>query len=186
MEIGKKNVYYYYFFHTHKSTETERWGGLGGAFLAFGFWPAYKNIRRNQSGRCLEYFHRFQTIKKLQEVRDLVGHESLSLAFETFDSIKNAGYSLSEIIETDTTVLIDREEYIRYQAEVSDDDDEDGSSSSSSSEGHGDLGALSDDDDESSDDESEQLQKAIERSRASEVEFSAGSGCHRTILCFGD
>jgi hypothetical protein len=68
-------------------------------------WPTEENT-------CLEYFHRFQSIKQLQEVQASVGSEEFILAFETFDSIKNAGYTLKEVVDTDTSVLIARSDHI--------------------------------------------------------------------------
>lgn len=82
--------------------------------------------------KCLDYFHRFQTIRKLQEVRDMIGPDDFAAVFENFDSIKNSGYTLEEIIATSTDTLIDREEeYLQYrmddhQDEEQEDDEENG------------------------------------------------------------
>jgi hypothetical protein len=68
--------------------------------------------------KCLDYFHRFRTIKKLQEARNEIGPDDFRAVFENFDSVKNSGYTLEEVITTCTEKLIDREEYLQYhQAE---------------------------------------------------------------------
>ncbi|CAB9511898.1 IBR domain [Seminavis robusta] len=72
--------------------------------------------------RCLDYFHRFQTIRLLQQVRAEVGTKEFDAAFEAFDSLRNSGYTLEEIISTDTTTLIDREDFRRYKSEQGDED----------------------------------------------------------------
>lgn len=74
--------------------------------------------------KCLDYFHRFQTIRKLQEVRDIVGHNDFAAVFSNFESVKNSGYTLEEIISTSTDTLIDREEYLQYRMEDEEDDEE--------------------------------------------------------------
>jgi len=74
--------------------------------------------------KCLDYFHRFQTIRKLQQVRETIGPRDFGAVFETFDSIKNSGYSLDEIISTSTEKLIDRADYARYRVENGDDQEE--------------------------------------------------------------
>lgn len=76
--------------------------------------------------KCLDYFHRFQTIKKLQEVREEIGYEDFQAVFEHFDSIKNSGYTLEEVIATDTGTLIDREEYLQHHIEEEHDDENSG------------------------------------------------------------
>lgn len=79
--------------------------------------------------KCLDYFHRFRTIQKLQEVMNEVGQGDFQAAFENFESINNAGYSLEEIITTCTDHLIDRADYLQQVEEEEDqiwdnDDDE--------------------------------------------------------------
>jgi len=74
--------------------------------------------------KCLDYFHRFQTIRKLQEVRAKVGPGEFAMVFETFDAVKNSGYTLDEIVSTDTTTLIDREEYLQYRMEQGEEEEE--------------------------------------------------------------
>ena len=63
--------------------------------------------------KCLDFFHGFQTIRKLQEVRGSIGPEDFEAVFENFESVKNSGYSLEEIVSTSTEKLIDREEYLQ-------------------------------------------------------------------------
>ena len=65
------------------------------------------------SENCLDYLHRFRTIKLLQEVLDKIGKEDFVGAFVAFESIKNGGYTYNEIISTCTIKLIDRDDFIR-------------------------------------------------------------------------
>jgi len=44
-----------------------------------------------------------------------VRSNDFAAVFEAFDSIKNSGYTLGEIISTSTDTLIDREEYMQYR-----------------------------------------------------------------------
>ena len=74
--------------------------------------------------KCLDHFHRFRTIQKLQEVLQETGLRDFQAVFEHFESIRNAGYTIDEIIETSTDCLIDRSGFMG-NAEVDDDDDED-------------------------------------------------------------
>lgn len=60
--------------------------------------------------KCLDYLHRFKTIRKLQQVRYTVGPHDFAAVFANFDSVKNSGYTLEEIISTSTDTLIDRKE----------------------------------------------------------------------------
>ncbi|CAK9092304.1 unnamed protein product [Durusdinium trenchii] len=59
--------------------------------------------------QCLAYFHRWRTIKLLQEVQEEVGLSIFQQVWLHFASIRSAGYSLEEIMGTDTSILIDRE-----------------------------------------------------------------------------
>ncbi|CAK0838181.1 unnamed protein product [Prorocentrum cordatum] len=61
--------------------------------------------------RCLAYFHRWRTIKLLQEVRDDVGADTFEQVWLHFASVRRAGYELEDIVHTDTTMLIDRDAY---------------------------------------------------------------------------
>jgi len=67
--------------------------------------------------KCLDFFHRFKTIKALQAVCDDVGPENFVECFNHFDAAKNSGYTVDEIINTDTDKLIDRTEYLQYREE---------------------------------------------------------------------
>ena len=60
---------------------------------------------------CLAYFHRWRMIRLLQEIRDEVGSETFEQIWLHFGSIRSAGFSLEEIVQTDKSVLIDREPY---------------------------------------------------------------------------
>lgn len=68
--------------------------------------------------KCLDYFHRFRTIKKLQEVRSEIGPGNFASAFVHFDSIKNSGYAIDEVVNTCTDKLIDRTEYLQYHKKI--------------------------------------------------------------------
>jgi len=68
--------------------------------------------------RCLDYLHRFRTIKLLQDVRGKIGNEAFIGAFVAFDSIKNCGYTYNEIISTCTEKLIDRVEFLQNHEDV--------------------------------------------------------------------
>jgi hypothetical protein len=59
--------------------------------------------------RCLAYFHRWRTIKLLQEVREEIGASTFEQVWLHFGSVRSAGYEIEEIIHTDTSTLIDRE-----------------------------------------------------------------------------
>jgi len=54
--------------------------------------------------KCLDYFHRFRTIKLLQAVRKEIGEKEFVSAFVNFDGIRNSGYSIDEIVNTCTDV----------------------------------------------------------------------------------
>jgi hypothetical protein len=75
--------------------------------------------------KCLDHFHRFQTIRNLQRARETVGARDFEAVFENFGSIKNSGYTLEEIVSTCTDNLIDREEFLRYRVEPDDDSEDD-------------------------------------------------------------
>jgi len=62
--------------------------------------------------KCLDYLHRFRTIKLLQGVLQEIGRRSFINAFVTFDSIKNCGYTFAEVVSTSTDHLIDRGDYL--------------------------------------------------------------------------
>jgi hypothetical protein len=76
--------------------------------------------------RCLDYLHRFKTIKLLQAVLEEIGTERFLGAFVSFDSIKNCGYTYNEIISTCTDHLIDREDFIQNHDNGGVGDDEGG------------------------------------------------------------
>jgi len=57
---------------------------------------------------CLARFHYLRTIKLLQAVRDDVGREEFELVWNSFDSLKNSGYALEAINNTDTRLLFRR------------------------------------------------------------------------------
>ena len=120
--------------------------------------------------KCLDYFHRFRTIKKLQQARDEIGHDDFQAVFEHFDSVKNSGYTLEEVISTCTDKLIDREEYLQYHHEAEgDEEDEDNEGLSADdmdeSEGNG-----SDIEDEGSEHEWEAVPDAMTRAVVQEEE----------------
>ena len=60
--------------------------------------------------KCVDYLHRHKTIRLLQKVIDEVGLDNFKAVFEHFKSIKNAGYTVEEVVQTDTEHLIDRSE----------------------------------------------------------------------------
>jgi len=96
---------------------------------------AYERLRtKKTSSTGGDHGHRFQTIRKLQQVRETIGPRDFEAVFESFDSIKNSGYSLDEIISTSTEKLIDREEYARYRVENGDDQEEEANDDSVDSE----------------------------------------------------
>ena len=68
--------------------------------------------------KCLDYLHRFKTIKLMQEVREKVGHKKFVGAFVSFESIKNCGYTVNEVVSTETDHLIDRSAFILDNADV--------------------------------------------------------------------
>jgi hypothetical protein len=69
--------------------------------------------------KYLDSFHQFQTISKLQEVLDIIGHNEVAAMFS------NPCYTLEEIISTSTDTLIDREEYLQYRIDQEEEDDND-------------------------------------------------------------
>ena len=76
--------------------------------------------------RCLDYLHRFKTIRLLQEVMAKIGNEAFLRAFLAFDSIKNCGYTYDEIISTCTEKLIDRDEFLQNREEENDEEGQEG------------------------------------------------------------
>jgi hypothetical protein len=108
--------------------------------------------------KCLDYFHRFQTIRKLQQVRESISAEDFEAVFKNFDSIKNSGYTLEEVISTSTEQLIDRDGYLHdlaYRQEADDDAEE------SELEGDNDVG--NDDEEEEEEEVWEELPEAMNR-----------------------
>ena len=75
--------------------------------------------------RCLDHLHRHKTICLLQEVLREVGLESFQAVFDHFETIKNAGYTVEEVVETDTENLIDRSDYVQRLEEEEGESDED-------------------------------------------------------------
>jgi hypothetical protein len=71
------------------------------------------NNAEEEDDRCLEYFHRFRTIKMLQEVKRRVGEKEFEETFSTFDNIKNSGFDLRDIATVGTDLLIDRTNFRR-------------------------------------------------------------------------
>lgn len=63
--------------------------------------------------KCLDYLHRFRTIKLLQEVLHKTGKKAFISVFIEFDSIKNCGYTCADVISTCTDELIARREYLK-------------------------------------------------------------------------
>ena len=63
--------------------------------------------------KCLNYFHRFRTIKLLQDVLENIGKRAFISAFIEFGSIKNCGYTYADVVSTCTDHLIDRREYLK-------------------------------------------------------------------------
>jgi len=120
--------------------------------------------------KCLDYFHRFRTIQKLQQARDEIGHDDFQAVFENFDSVKNSGYNLEEVISTCTDKLIDREEYLQYHHEVEgDEEDEDNEDFSADDTDEGE-GNGSDIGDEGSEHEWEAVPDAMTRAVIQEEE----------------
>merc|ERR1712238_633384 len=123
--------------------------------------------------KCLDHFHRFRTIKMLQEGREEVGNATFDQAFGYFDSIKNSGYTVEEIISTGTDTLIDREGYIRYNHRMEDEneDEEDDDDNDNDDIRHH---TEEDEDSESNDDdaatEEERMRQAVAASEASMLE----------------
>ena len=110
----------------------------------------------------------------LQEVRREVGNDTFDQVFEHFDSIKNSGYTVEEIVSTGTDTLIDREEYIRYNNRT---DAENENQDSDSDDGDDGIRHHNDEDDDADsndgDDEAameEQLLQAVAASEASALE----------------
>ena len=72
--------------------------------------------------KCLDYLHRFRTIKLLQDVLEKIGKSLFVNAFVEFDSIKNCGYTVSEVISTCTDQLIDRRDFLESRGIRADQD----------------------------------------------------------------
>jgi len=60
--------------------------------------------------KCVDYLHRFKTIKLLQQVREDIGPKDFVSTFVHFAGIRNSGYTVDEIVSTCTDKLIDRDE----------------------------------------------------------------------------
>ena len=110
----------------------------------------------------------------LQEVRREVGDDAFDQVFEHFDSIKNSGYTVEEIVSTGTDTLIDREEYIRYNNRT-DAENENEDSDSDDGDGIRHHNNDKDDDTDSNDDDDEaameeQFLQAVAASEASALE----------------
>lgn len=63
--------------------------------------------------KCLDYFHRFRTIKLLQDVLENIGKRAFISAFIEFGSIKNCEYTYADVVLTCTDQLIDRREHLK-------------------------------------------------------------------------
>lgn len=74
--------------------------------------------------KCLDYLHRFRTIKLLQDVLHKTGKKAFVSVFVEFDSIKNCGYTYADVISTCTDELIDRREYLKSRGLRVDNHDE--------------------------------------------------------------
>jgi len=84
--------------------------------------------------RCLAYFHHWRTIKLLQDVRNEIGSSTFEQLWLHFESIRNAGYELEEVVHTDTSVLIDRDAW-----QGLDEEDEESASDIENDEDEGDV-----------------------------------------------
>lgn len=74
--------------------------------------------------KCLDYLHRFRTIKLLQEVLHKTGKKAFISVFIEFDSTKNCGYTYADVVSTCTDKLIDRREYLKSRGFRVDNHDE--------------------------------------------------------------
>jgi len=72
--------------------------------------------------KCLDYLHRFRTIKLLQQVLKKIGKSAFISTFVEFDGIRNCGYTYSEVVSTCTDQLIDRREFLENRGIRVDDD----------------------------------------------------------------
>ena len=71
---------------------------------------------------CLAFFHRRRTIKLLQGVRDDIGDDVFQQAWLHFDSIRNAGFDLGDVLSRSDIPLINRD----YWSDGEDSYEEDG------------------------------------------------------------
>ena len=60
-----------------------------------------------EEGGCLEYFHRYRTLCQLYDVLKIVGEEKLDELNENFGIINASGYTLDEIKDYQSRILID-------------------------------------------------------------------------------
>lgn len=72
--------------------------------------------------KCLDYLHRFRTIKLLQQVLKKIGKSAFISTFVEFDGIRNCGYTYAEVVSTCTDQLIDRREFLENRGIRVDDD----------------------------------------------------------------
>ena len=70
---------------------------------------------------CLAFFHRRRTIKLLQGVRDDIGDDVFQQAWLHFDSIRNAGFDLGDVLSRSDIPLINRD----YWSDGEEEDDDD-------------------------------------------------------------
>ena len=71
---------------------------------------------------CLAFFHRRRTIKLLQGVRDDIGDDVFQQAWLHFDSIRNAGFDLGDVLSRSDIPLIN----LDYWSDGEDSYEEDG------------------------------------------------------------
>ena len=73
---------------------------------------------------CLAYLHRRRTIKLLQDVRDAIGADVFQQVWLHFDSIRNAGFDLVDVLFTPTHALINREAWLEGGGEGEEEEEE--------------------------------------------------------------
>jgi hypothetical protein len=73
---------------------------------------------------CLAFFHRRRTIKLLQGVRDDIGDDVFQQAWLHFDSIRNAGFDLGDVLSRSDIPLINRDYWSDGEDSYEEDDDD--------------------------------------------------------------
>ena len=74
---------------------------------------------------CLAFFHRRRTIKLLQGVRDDIGDDVFQQAWLHFDSIRNAGFDLGDVLSSLDIPLINRDYWSDGEDSYEQDGDQD-------------------------------------------------------------